>query len=150
MSLSRRGFFGVAAGAAVAGPSLAKEAAYKMAQTANASNAIGGDILGYPIGGLTDQIGLVESPLERAAHKLSLLRGLTKDQKAEVRRMVGPVRSELDLDPDLQSYRSISLAAKVQMQMDRNVERFLADRKNWWQRLFDNGGEPPEQVHYEL
>jgi homoserine acetyltransferase len=148
--MNRRGFFGVAAGAAVVGPGMAKAAATKMAQTAAMGQIMGGGINLGPQDALGVFTGETENPIERAARKLAILRGLTKDQMREVRKMVGPVRSEMDLDPDLASYRSISLSAKMQMQMDRNVERYLSERTSWWQQLFDGGGEIPDSIHYEL
>jgi hypothetical protein len=137
--MKRRGFLGFLGGAAVAGPGMAKEMAAKAAMELSGT---GMSTLGsYIGGGAVQEAGYaIQAPsfLERARASVQLLRGLTSDQRAELRRRVGDVRN---LDPDLASYHSMSMGARIEIQRDRNVEAYLRSRKTWWQGVVDRGVE---------
>jgi hypothetical protein len=135
--MKRRAFFGFAAGAAVAGPGLAKEVAAKaaaeMMSVGGGSGLLASGMASAPFGAFAPQsVGL----LQRAASSMSFLRSLTRDQRAELRRRFGDVHR---LDADLASYHSMSMAARIEMQRERNVDTFLANRKTWWQGVLDRG-----------
>jgi hypothetical protein len=138
--MKRRAFFGFAAGAAVAGPGLAKEVAAKAAaELAGVGGS--GAMLGIPSAPFGNSFGGMignEAPslLQRAAAATGFLRSMTSDQKNELRRRFGEVHR---LDSDLASYHSMSMAARIEIQKERNVEAYLASRKTWWQGVLDRG-----------
>ena len=52
----------------------------------------------------------------------------------------GAIRMYLDaLDPDLASYHSMSMSARIEMQRDRNLEVYLRNRRTWWQGVIERG-----------
>lgn len=137
--VKRRAFFGFAAGAAVAGPQVAKAAAAKVAEDlalgsgANALLTSAQQPLGYggPIsGGPIDQIMRANTMLEKIA-------GMTAAKRAEIKRRlhVGA------LDPDLAAYRSMSIGARIEMQRERQFERMVAERKGFFE-VMATGADP--------
>ncbi len=83
-------------------------------------------------------IGQPQSLLQRAASSMNLLRSMTRDQKAELRRRFGDVHR---LDADLASYHSMSMGSRISIQRDRNVEAYLNSRKAWWEGVMVRGDE---------
>jgi hypothetical protein len=135
--MKRRAFFGLMGGVAVAGPGMAREMAAKAA--ADLSGVGGGSILGGFGGIAVPEAGYpLQAPsfLQRAKSSLDLLRGMTGEQRSELRRRVGDVHR---LDPDLASYHSMSMGARIEIQRDRNVEAYLRNRRSWWQGVVDRG-----------
>ncbi len=120
---------------------MAKEAAAKLAMDMSAGSGMlgGGYIGGMEVAGQS----LSDAPyhihqLNRAKSALGLLRGLTGEQRASLRRRF---EGRVQLDPDLASYHSMSMAARMDMQRERNIEAYLLNRRTWWQGVFDRGGE---------
>lgn len=135
--MKRRNFLGFLGGAAVAGPGMAKEIATKAA----AELSVGGMLSGIGAGSINAPqaaFGSFESQslLQRAASSMTFLRSITRDQKTELRRRFGDVHR---LDADLASYHSMSMAARIDMQRERNVDAYLNTRKAWWQGVLDRG-----------
>lgn len=131
--MRRRGFFGFAAGAVVAGPAVAKDIAAKtFADDAvlHGLDAMGIRAMPFPSNGPVAEAGAPLSPA-RALNTLSLLRTLTGEQRRELLRRQYVSR----LDPDIASYRSFSMSAKLAMQRERQLEEQLATRKGWAERL---------------
>lgn len=138
--MKRRAFFGFAAGAAVAGPGMAKAAAAKVVEDLalgqGTSALVGG--LGYsgsvPFGGFA---GAPIDGILRAQNMLSKIAGLSAAERAKKKRQmhVGA------LDPDLAAYRSLSIGARIDMQRERNLERLLSERKGMWE-ILAGGGDP--------
>lgn len=137
--MKRRGFLGLMGGAAVAGPAMAKEAVTKLAQASTLADLqlpsalgqvaeAGGWARGLVAGG-----GTPFDHVTRAKKKLDLIRGFTADQRSALK----AGQHVASLDPDLASYRSFSLAAKIDMQRGRIVDKLLSERKSWWQRIAD-------------
>ena len=121
--MKRRAFFGLVGGAAVAGPAMAKEAVTKLAQATALSD------LQLPYGlGYAGETAAAQSMLggygmmdhvARAKKKLDLIRGFTAAQRSEMK----AGQNVHELDPDLASYRSFSLAAKIDIQRERMVDK---------------------------
>ena len=115
---------------------MAKEIAAKTAMEMSVGGAmIGSGMPSIPFGGFAVQ-DAAPTLLQRAASATGFLRALTRDQRAELKRRFGDVHR---LDSDLASYHSMSMAARIEMQRERNVETFLASRKTWWQGVLDRG-----------
>jgi hypothetical protein len=138
--MKRRGFFGFAAGAAVAGPSIAKEAIGQIASGLEATslglggqNAMGG-AYGLVSGMTQAQKGGYFDPKGEALSALARLSGITAGARDRMKRTMTHVSS---LDPDIASYRSLSLNAKIEMQRERQFERILSERRSYWQRMVD-------------
>lgn len=135
--MKRRGFLGVMAGAAVAGPGMAKQAAAKVAEElalgsgSSSLGLVGGQVYGnmMPPPSAVNSI----SEIARGKNMLDKLLGMSATQKAKLRSRMHVGR----LDPDLANYRSMSIGFRMEMQRDRNLERQLSDRKTMWQRLAD-------------
>lgn len=117
---SRRGFLGFLAGAAVAGPGVVKQtAAATMADLQ--LNGIAGTLA-------FDGIGHVDGGGEHwAARELAKLVGRSAAQHAFHKRRM----SVHALDPDLVGYRSFSLAAKINIQRERNYANSLEDNRDY-------------------
>lgn len=133
--MKRRGFFGVMAGAAVAGPSMAKQAVSSLSELAVTGN---GNSIGQAIGisGYAKQAidgGSIISELDYAKTALGKIVGITASQRAKFKRQ----QHVSQLDPDIASYRSLSLSAKIDMQRDRQLDAYINDRKSVWQRVLD-------------
>jgi len=133
--MRRRGFLGFMGGAAVAGPSALKQAAENMvglSRSAALSPGVGG--FGAPAPAQPGDANALTGLLRE--HKLlGMIRNLTADQRNELRRRTWVDR----LDPDLASYASFSLSAKIAMQRERNVDARLAHRKGWLERVIAVG-----------
>lgn len=119
--MKRRGVFGLLAGAAVAGPSMAKAAvadlgSLKVASAAGygieaATTGFGG---GYPIGPSDEY-----NPLKWAQAAVQEFMGRSAAELLEAR-LETTVHA---LDPDIAGMVSISLDAKIRMMRDRLFER---------------------------
>ncbi len=132
--MKRRGFFGFAAGAAVAGPGMVKQAAEQIGLDAlriggGESNLIGMTGSGYGL----QTADKAYDAISEAKGMLAKFVGITAAQRARAKREthIG------SLDPDLASYRSFSLSAKIEMQRERNVEARIHQSKSMWQRMAD-------------
>jgi hypothetical protein len=136
--MKRRGFFGVMAGAAVAGPGMAKEAINQI--SLDSLNLSGGGVLGQTLGtgGYAKQAGVFGAvdEVSQAQGMVKRLVGMTAAQRAAHKRRfhVG------QLDPDIASYRSIALHAKIDWQRERNLDAAINERKTMWQRLAEGLG----------
>jgi hypothetical protein len=124
--MRRRGFLGFMGGAAVAGPSMAKQA---LAQSVG-DLSLGG--IGMSYGGLgvplPASMGARSiSSASWAASNLAKLVGRSAAQHAFHRKRIQPVA----LDPDLASYRSMSLGARISMQRDRDYERSIEQERGY-------------------
>ena len=134
--MKRRGFLGFMGGAAVAGPSALKKAAEDMvglSRSAALSPGVGGfGALEYgPQPGDANAL----TGFLREHKLLGRIRNLTVDQRNELLRRTWVDR----LDPDLASYASFSLSAKIALQRERNVDTRLAHRKGWLERVIAVG-----------
>lgn len=122
--MKRRGFLGFIGGAAVAGPSMAKQA---MAQGMEAMS-VGPTLssMGYainaPISRTDSAVGPTDGPYDAVRWaKRDLARFFGKSAERLL-------KERLDthvgyLDPDIAVMRSLSLTTKIRMQRDRNFER---------------------------
>ena len=129
--MKRRGFLGFAAGAAVAGPGMAKQAIEKAAIEL-ADLQIPGNYPGAPIGlALQSGIGSTIDSAVRAQDILAQIAGMTPFLRAKYKGRT-PVNA---LDPDIASYRSIALHAKIDWQKERNLDSILRERKGWWEKV---------------
>lgn len=124
--MKRRGFLGMFAGAVVAGPSMAKQAAAETLAGLNV-NALSGGIASQsgefpPYGGAVSSSGMNNW----ASNELAKL-GLRTASQHEFykRRMTVHM-----LDPDLASFRSFALHQKIRMQRERDYERSLEGQKS--------------------
>jgi hypothetical protein len=147
--MKRRAFFGVAAGAAVAGPGMAKQAVNELTKLAVSGGESGwatlaGQTASGLIGYSMETKGFPTDPTVYAADMVSKIIGMSAKQRARLRAQ----QHVHQLDPDIASYRSFSLAAKIEMQRERQLEAILSERKSWWQRLA-NGITPddPDQLN---
>lgn len=139
--MKRRGFFGFAAGAAVAGPSIAKEAIGQIASGLEATSlGIGGEAANALAGGYGLVSGTAQAqkgyfdPKGEALSALARLSGISASARERMKRTMTHVSA---LDPDIASYRSLSLNAKIEMQRERQFERMLSERRSYWQRMVD-------------
>lgn len=126
--MKRRGFFGLMAGAAAAGPSMAKQA------VTVAGNAMSLDSI--KLGGVGIQAAgdyydggpvATQSDYDHAQYLKGELSKLLDPFSEESRRMVENVEV-YQLDPDIASLRSLSLQTKVRMQRDVNIVRNRENR----------------------
>jgi hypothetical protein len=130
IEMKRRGFLGFLGGAAVAGPGMVKTAAASMSDMhlpginalATGSGISGGiETAGMPYDDPSHQI-------ERMARwNLARLNPDWIRRKKQERWVDG-------LDPDLATYRSFSIGAKVRMQRERNFDRWVKGQTNWFER----------------
>lgn len=137
--MKRRGFLGFIGGAAVAGPSMAKQA---MAQGMDAMS-VGptlssmGQAISAPYGGSTSGGGPIDGDYDAvgwAKRDLARFFGKSAERllKERIQTHVGY------LDPDIAGMRSLSLTTKIRMQRDRNFERGQEGERDWLQqRLHD-------------
>lgn len=139
--MKRRNFLGFLGGAAVAGPGMVKEAAAKAtADLALGHGALGG--LSYagsapmPSYGIAAQSGMIDQII-RAKTMLDKLAGMTAEQRArhKARLHVGA------LDPDLASYHSLSIGARMDMQRERQLDRLIKERRGMFE-ILATGGDP--------
>lgn len=132
--MKRRSFFGLAAGAAVAGPSVLRETA---AQVLTPTGL--GDLAGL-VGGGGGQYAINETfdakeadPVTHATTMLRNIVGITAEHRS---RLKSGQHIAL-LDPDIASYRSISMSAKIDWQRERAVNALLSERRSFWQSILD-------------
>lgn len=143
--MKRRSFFGIAAGAAVAGPRMAKQAVTEGLE----SLAVSGSSLGGAVGGsyaIPAGMPSTQNPISRVMQAQSAFQklvGITAAQRAKYRKAVHVGQ----LDPDIAAYRSISLGAKIEWQKDRNVDRAIGERKSMLQRVLDGLPEYDEEMY---
>lgn len=118
--INRRGLFGLAAGAAVAGPSVAREAVAQMQGHAHKSGP-------YPMSGPSVMPESFD-PVASWRNELARLDTNFRDPDSRARyaeTQLGGVA----FDADLRAMRSFSEAAKELMQMQRNYERYYERRR---------------------
>jgi hypothetical protein len=128
--MKRRGFLGFLGGAAVAGPSMAKQAVAATLSDMSVVALSGGALdqgLSQPVGGY----GSSSSHLEWAASQLAKIGMRTAEQHA-YHALRQPV---VTLDPDLAGYRSMALHQKLSIQRDRNYWRSLEQERGYLQAM---------------
>lgn len=135
--MNRRKFFGVSAGAAVAGPEVINQAVAGQPESSSREalyDALKGWSAGAQEKGWTNFTHQVE-PDEaiRRAFKMGIISRETLIDMANESEMNS---SCYNLDPDLQSAKSFSLDARMRMQRKRNqergIDRFLSPPKTFW------------------
>ena len=136
--MKRRGFLGSVVGAAVAGPSMAKQA---IASGMEGLNLGGVEMLekGVSIGGMgyasaTNAADGSYDPLEWPKRELSDFLGRSASDLLR-ERLETRVHQ---LDPDIACMQSIALQAKIRMQRDRTFERNRARQRGWLERQLQN------------
>lgn len=124
--MKRRGFLGFLAGGAVAAPGMAKQAvASSMADLS--LEGISGSVVGDGSFGPVAVIG----QSDWAAKSLAQIVGRTAQQHEYFKR-----RTRVDrLDPDLATYRSLALHAKIAMQRDRDYQRHLESERGYFEAV---------------
>jgi hypothetical protein len=132
--MRRRGVLGFLSGAAVAGPSMAKQ-------------AIASGLEGLNVGGL----GMLEKGVSiggmgyaSATNAVDGNYDPTHWPREELANFLGRSASDLlrerlethvgQLDPDIACMQSIALQAKIRMQRDRTFERNRAQQRGWLER----------------
>lgn len=137
--MKRRGFLGFMGGAAVAGPAMVKEAAAKAAADLSLGKAgmLAGSMGGLaPPGGLGPAVsGSLIDHLMRGRDMLKKLGAMTASDRARLKRRFDVYA----LDPDIASYRSIAMHAKIDWQRERNLTARLAERHSFWERFSTTG-----------
>ena len=117
MKLSRRNFFGVAAGGAVSAPVIAKEATAKMGMDSlGYDSVIGGSVA--PSDGGYGTIEWARKRFEEITEK-----GNIESRRAEVRSY------QSRMGPDLASMRSVSPSAAYNIQVERAIIRSMEREK---------------------
>lgn len=134
--MKRRGFLGLLGGAAVAGPSMAKQAVASMAELSLPSGlAINGGLstvasqLAYPTAPLK-----AWSPASEAADLGQMLIDLMGRKDHEQRAAKQYING---LDPDLAVNRSMALHAKMAIQRRREYWRSVETERSWLQQRID-------------
>ena len=134
--MRRRGFIGSFVGAAVAGPSMAKQ-------------AIASGLEGLSLGGQTGMgtLGIAGSYGLNAANQFAVPQEEYDPvawAKRDLAEFIGRSAADLSrermetgvdrIDPDLACMQSIALQAKLRIQRDRNFERNRQQHQNWLER----------------
>ncbi len=116
MKTSRRGFFGIFAGAAVGGKKAIAAAASSLTSEIDALKVGGGYKSGQPMPYDPDdeEIGVKLAP--QALRMIGIPDWLKEDWREESREVYS-------LDPDLAACKSFSLSAKINLQRDRNYAK---------------------------
>ena len=123
MTPNRRMFFGLMAASPVAAQAVAQDAQLRMA--------------GITRLGASPIDAAAPSTADESFQKLgSFGEWLTKAGDG-LRNEAKEIRA---LDPDIMSFRSMSLSAKIQMQRERNYQALLVDRRNWFDKQFKRLG----------
>lgn len=143
--MKRRNFLGFLGGAAVAGPGMAKAAAAKAVEDLALGGGIGmpasfgGGLGPGPSGFVGQSASGAISQIVRAQNMLEKIAGMTAAERTKRKQQmhVGA------LDPDLAAYRSMSIGARMDMQRERNLERYIAERRGMWE-IFADGRDPYE------
>ncbi len=143
--MKRRGFFGFAAGAAVAGPGMAKEVAGRL--TSGLSNIPGpGYALQDAAGSFSQfkgQAGRLMDAVDAFDHvanartMLDQIGAITGADRVRLRRQFAERQGTSSIDFDLESYRSIKPWAKQIIQVDRDIDRRINQRRSIFQRIID-------------
>lgn len=120
--MKRRNFLGFLGGAAVAGPSMAKQAAGSLGLEAMALQAIPADYGPEPGYGSMESVGEEYDHAKWLRERIKEITGISASERRERIAM----QTVSVLDPDLAANRSFSLAFKVQEQKRRNFERYLS------------------------
>jgi hypothetical protein len=131
--MKRRGVLGFLGGAAVAGPSMAKQAIASGMEGLSLGTFSGLDkMAGYAVAGSMAQATGSDNydPLEWPKRELADFLGRSAADLARERleTHVG------QLDPDIACMQSIALQAKIRMQRDRTFERNRAQQRGWLER----------------
>lgn len=128
--MKRRGFLGFIGGAAVAGPSMAKQAVTALSDTA--LGQVSGSGVGASAGMFAQSVGYPSQPPDMAAQLAGLIgRTMTQHREEMAKVYVS------SLDPDIAEYRAVRLQGKIRMQREREYWRQLANEKNWLQRAVE-------------
>lgn len=121
--MKRRGFLGFLGGAAVAGPSMAKQAVSAGLNDLSLGGAAGslssGNWAGY-------SVVSGSGPNQWASNEMAKLLGRTAAQHAFHKRQI----SIHALDPDLAGYRSFALHEKIRLQREREYRRSLESSRS--------------------
>jgi hypothetical protein len=135
--MKRRGFLGFLGGAAVAGPSMAKQAVASGLEAMQVGGGMDAMAKGSPwVAGqsLAENIGYEEpSPMDDdhwTQRQLREFLGMSDEEKKH-RRSEQHVHA---LDPDLVANRSFSLSAKLRIQRDRDFARSMANQEHYLRR----------------
>ena len=133
--MRRRGFLGSVVGAAVAGPSMAKQAIASGLEGLSMGQTGLGALASASSYGLneTQQYPVPQEeydPVAWAKRDLAEFIGRSAADLARERMETGVDR----LDPDLACMQSIALQAKLRIQRDRNFERNRQQHQNWLER----------------
>lgn len=139
MSVGRRGFLGVLAGAPIAGPAAVKQAMGQMAMNSPLTAS-------EPSWGIAGSSGLMQGAQRmmepdaaiRKAFRLGLISRETVCKIiAESGLGEGGNTYLHNLDPDLQAVKSFSMSTRFRVQRDRararSLERFLQPPQNMWE-----------------
>lgn len=129
MKMKRRGFLGLMAGAAVTGPSMAKQAVASGLE-AMALPGIGVEAPIASIGSLSRPVNDGYSHGDWLKERIAEVAGIS----AEERRQRIAEMQVTHLDPDLAVNRSMALWAKVREQKIRNYERAHSSELRWLKR----------------
>lgn len=124
---TRRGFFGILGGAAVGGKKAVAEAAASLTSGLSALSPLGENVSynNLPRGSVFDGEDEGLPKLDVSAMRIiGIPEWLRQEWREE---MEGVTR----FDPDIASMRSLSLSAKINLQMDRNMARC---EKEFWSR----------------
>lgn len=128
--MKRRNFLGLLGGAAVAGPSMAKQAVASGLEATQVSGGFGDAAVGTAsskiYGGLSVADGIsAYNHGDWLRERIKELTGISKEDRRE--RIAGMYVSALD--PDLAVNRSFSLSRKVSIQKERDFDRQLEQNK---------------------
>jgi hypothetical protein len=120
--VARRGFLKLMGGAAVSGKHVATAAAEQ------AGLSLG---LAHPQGNMPTEVSVYagQEARRKSLWQRFINNELPKWKLEEIRREQSRVVS---LDPDLASFRSFSLVAKVHHQRERQISRAISDLRHYW------------------
>ncbi|UQS95278.1 hypothetical protein Pam5_62 [Pseudanabaena phage Pam5] len=139
MSMNRRGFFGVGAGAAVAGPAIAQDMAKSVAgqQAFSLNQGSFGGLMAGEATSIGRNFAIDPETAVRRAFKMGLV---SREQLVTMLQgfSLGDGGAISHLDSDLSANKSFSLATRIRLQRERNKERGVEmwltqpDRKSVW------------------
>lgn len=133
--MKRRGVLGLLGGAAVSAPSMVKAAAAQMADL-SLPNLLPLGMTGASIGADASSQTVMSIGGSGPDYAMRLARFISLSD--ERRMSIARSRTYIDrLDPDLASYRSFSLSAKIAMQRDRNARKWIEQEEDWLSRAVD-------------
>lgn len=119
--MRRRGFLGMLAGGAIAGPGMAKQAAAQALSDLSLPGVMSGANVGY---------GVPAGGGNWAVERMAELVGMTVADHAKRRKEL----QIMALDPDIAALGSVSLVAKIGIQRIRTYERNLESERSWLER----------------